>query len=247
MHLKIDTGLSRNGSYVDDWSDLVVAAAKAEAAGEIRVIGVWSHFAYADEPGHPTIAKQIAAFGAALDVAGRAGVHPELRHLANSAATLTLPDAHFDLVRPGIAVYGLSPVADDHGLTPAMTLRAAAASVKRVRAGEGVSYGHEYTTQRATTLVLVPLGYADGVPRHASNVGPVWVNGARFTVAGRVCMDQIVIDVGDLPVSPGDPVVLFGPGRDGEPTAQDWADAVGTIHYEIVTRIGPRVQRTYSA
>ncbi|MFN2562577.1 MAG: alanine racemase [Jatrophihabitans sp.] len=245
VHLKIDTGLSRNGSYVDDWPDLVAAAAKAQAAGEIIVVGAWSHFAYADEPGHPTIAKQIAAFDTALQVAGRAGVQPQLRHLANSAATLTLPEAHFDLVRPGIAVYGLSPVADDHGLTPAMTLRAAAAGVKRVRAGEGVSYGHEYTTSRETTLVLVPLGYADGVPRHGSNVGPVWVNGARFTVAGRVCMDQIVIDVGELTVAPGDPVVLFGPGRDGEPTAQDWAEAVGTIHYEIVTRVGPRVQRVY--
>jgi alanine racemase len=126
-----------------------------------------------------------------------------------------------------------------------MTLRAAAAGVKRVRAGEGVSYGHEYTTTRETTLVLVPLGYADGVPRHASNTGPVWVNGHRCTVSGRVCMDQIVIDVGDLEVAPGDPVVLFGPGRDGEPTAQDWADAVGTIHYEIVTRVGPRVARVY--
>jgi alanine racemase len=245
VHLKVDTGLSRNGSYVDDWPELVTAAAKAQAAGEIAVIGVWSHFAYADEPGHPTIGRQIAAFRAALDVATRAGVEPQLRHLANSAATLTLPEAHFDLVRPGIAVYGLSPVAEGFGLTPAMTLRAAAAGVKRVRAGEGVSYGHEYTTTRETTLVLVPLGYADGVPRHASNVGPVWVNGSRFTIAGRVCMDQIVIDVGDLPVAPGDPVVLFGPGRDGEPTAQDWADAVGTIHYEIVTRVGPRVQRVY--
>jgi alanine racemase len=245
IHLKIDTGLSRNGSYVDDWPELVTAAAKAQAAGEVTVIGVWSHFVYADEPGHPTIGKQIAAFRDALEVAARAGVEPQLRHLANSAATLTLPAAHFDLVRPGIAVYGLSPVAETFGLTPAMTLRAGAASVKRVRAGEGVSYGHEYTTDRETTLVLVPLGYADGVPRHASNVGPVWINGARFTVAGRVCMDQIVVDVGDLPVAAGDPVVLFGPGRDGQPTAQDWADAVGTIHYEIVTRIGPRVQRVY--
>jgi alanine racemase len=245
VHLKVDTGLSRNGSYVDAWPELVTSAAKAEAAGEIAVIGVWSHFAYADEPGHPTIGKQLAAFRDALAVAARAGVEPELRHLANSAATLTLPDAHFDLVRPGIAVYGLSPVAENFGLTPAMTLRAAAAGVKRVRAGEGVSYGHEYTTTRETTLVLVPLGYADGVPRYASNIGPVWVNGSRFTVAGRVCMDQIVIDVGDLAVAPGDPVVLFGPGRNGEPTAQDWADAVGTIHYEIVTRVGPRVQRVY--
>ena len=245
IHLKVDTGLSRNGSYVTDWPDLVAAAAKAEAAGEVTVIGIWSHFAYADEPGHPTIARQIAAFRAALDIAARAGVEPQLRHLANSAATLTLPEAHFDLVRPGIAVYGLSPVAETFDLTPAMTLRAQAAGVKRVRAGEGVSYGHEYTTTRETTLVLVPLGYADGVPRHAGNSGPVWVNGQRFTVAGRVCMDQIVIDVGDLRVAPGDPVVLFGPGADGEPTAQDWADAVGTIHYEIVTRIGPRVPRVY--
>jgi alanine racemase len=245
IHLKVDTGLSRNGSYVADWPDLVAAAGKAQASGEVGVIGVWSHFVYADEPGHPTIGKQIRAFTEALDVAARAGVEPQLRHLANSAATLTLPEAHFDLVRPGIAVYGLSPVAGDFGLTPAMTLRAAAAGVKRVRAGEGVSYGHEYTTTRDTTLVLVPLGYADGVPRHASNVVPVWVNGQRFTVSGRVCMDQIVVDVGDLDVAPGDPVVLFGPGTNGEPTAQDWADAVGTIHYEIVTRIGPRVARVY--
>lgn len=247
IHLKIDTGLSRNGCYVDDWPELVTAVAKAQAAGELTVVGVWSHFAYADAPGHPTIARQLAAFRDALDVAARGGVEPQLRHIANSAATLTLPEAHFDLVRPGIAVYGLSPVSESFGLVPAMTLRAAAAGVKRVRAGEGVSYGHEYTTSRDTTLVLVPLGYADGVPRHASNAGPVWVNGARFTIAGRVCMDQIVVDVGDLPVSPGDPVVLFGPGRDGEPTAQDWADAVGTIHYEIVTRVGPRVPRVYAS
>ena len=246
VHLKIDTGLSRNGSYVTDWPELVTAAAKAEAANEVRVVGVWSHFAYADEPGHPTIARQIDAFGEAVDVARRAGLEPELRHLANSAATLTLPEAHFDLVRPGIAVYGLSPIAgDDFGLVPVMTLRAAAAGVKRVRAGEGVSYGHEYTTTRETTLVLVPLGYADGVPRHAGNKGPVWVNGHRFPIAGRVCMDQVIVDVGDLDVAPGDPVVLFGSGRDGEPTAQDWADAAGTIHYEIVTRVGPRVERTY--
>jgi alanine racemase len=245
VHLKVDTGLSRNGAYVTDWPDLVSAAAKAQAAGEIAVIGVWSHFAYADAPGHPTIGRQLAAFRDALDVARIAGIEPQLRHIANSAATLTLPDAHFDLVRPGIAVYGLSPVDESFGLVPAMTLQAAAAGVKRVRAGEGVSYGHEYVTERETTLVLVPLGYADGVPRHAGNIGPVWINGRRYTVSGRVCMDQIVVDVGDLPVAPGDPVVLFGTGADGTPTAGDWADAIGTIHYEIVTRIGPRVQRTY--
>lgn len=247
VHLKIDTGLSRNGSYLTDWPDLVTAAAKAQATAEITVIGVWSHFAYADEPGHPTIGKQIAAFHDALAVAASSGVEPQIRHLANSAATLTLPEAHFDLVRPGVAVYGLSPVPQrgDFGLVPAMTLRAGIASTKRVRAGEGVSYGHNYTTSRETTLALVPLGYADGVPRSGTNVGPVQINGSRFTVSGRVCMDQIVVDVGDLPVAAGDAAVLFGPGADGEPLAQDWADAVLTIHYEIVTRIGPRVTRTY--
>lgn len=247
IHLKIDTGLSRNGSYVTDWADLVAAAAKAQAGGELEVVGIWSHFAYADEPGHPMIAQQIEAFRSALAVAARVGIEPQLRHLANSAATLTLPEAHFDLVRPGVAVYGLSPVPElgDFGLVPAMTVQAAFASVKRVRAGEGVSYGHAYTTSRETTLVLVPLGYADGIPRNATNVGPVSINGARFTISGRVCMDQFVVDVGDLPVAVGDRAVLFGPGTNGEPGAQDWADAAGTIHYEIVTRIGPRVPRTY--
>lgn len=243
IHLKIDTGLSRNGSYRGDWPELVAAAAKSE---HVDAVGVWSHFAYADEPGHPTIATQLSAFRDALDVAAAAGVHPEVRHLANSAATLTLPDAHFDLVRPGIAVYGLSPVAEGFGLVPAMTLRAAIATVKRVAAGAGVSYGHEYTTSRDTTLALVPIGYADGVPRNATNIGPVAINGERFTISGRVCMDQIVVDVGDLPVTVGDAAVLWGPGGDGEPTAQDWADALGTIHYELVTRVGRRVKRTYA-
>jgi alanine racemase len=243
IHLKLDTGLSRNGAYVDEWPALVRASAADDA---VHVVGIWSHFAYADEPGHPTIAKQLESFRAGLDLAESLGVVPELRHIANSAATLTLPEAHFDLVRPGIAVYGLTPVPQegDFGLMPAMTLRSGLASVKRVRAGEGVSYGHAYTTARDTTLALVPLGYADGIPRHATNVGPVSINGARFTVSGRVCMDQFVVDVGELPVSEEDEVVLFGAGPD-EPRAQDWADAIGTIHYEIVTRIGPRVPRTY--
>jgi alanine racemase len=247
VHLKIDTGLSRNGAHVRDWPDLVTAAAKAEADGLVEVVGVWSHFIYADEPGHPTTARQIAGFHEALEVAERAGLRPQIRHLANSAATLTLPDAHFDLVRPGIAVYGLSPVpqSGDFGLTPAMTVHAEIAGVKRVPAGTGVSYGHAYVTGRETTLALVPLGYADGVPRAAGNVGPVSINGVRSTVSGRVCMDQFVVDVGDNPVSQGDTVVLFGAGRDCGPRAQDWADAVGTIHYEIVTRIGPRVARRY--
>jgi alanine racemase len=243
IHLKIDTGLSRNGCYVTDWPDLVRGAAAADGA---HVAGIWSHFAYADEPGHPTIGRQLDAFRAALHTAQSLGVRPDVRHIANSAATLTLPDAHFDLVRPGIAVYGLTPVPQigEFGLVPAMTLRASLASVKRVRAGEGVSYGHTHTTERETTLALVPLGYADGIPRHAGNVGPVSINGRRFTVSGRVCMDQFVVDVGDLEVTEHDEAILFGAGPD-VPGAIDWAEAIGTIHYEIVTRIGPRVPRTY--
>jgi alanine racemase len=216
----------------------------------VKVVGLWSHFAYADAPGHATIRRQAEEFARAVEHAERAGLRPEVRHLANSAATLTAPEQHFDLVRPGLAVYGLSPVPDvagpeQYGLRPAMTLAAGMVLVKRVPGGSGVSYGHTYTTDRETTLGLVPLGYADGIPRDASNVGPVLAAGRRRTVAGRVCMDQLVLDLGDDPAGAGDEVVLFGPGDDGEPTAQDWADATGTISYEIVTRVGPRVPRVY--
>jgi alanine racemase len=250
VHLKVDTGLGRAGVTATEWPELADAAAKRVADGTVDVVGVWSHLAYADAPGHPTIARQLAAFQEALAVAERAGLRPQLRHLANSAATLALPDTHFDLVRPGVAVYGLSPGTDvgtaaSLGLRPAMRLTARLALVKQVPAGQGVSYGHRYTTSSPTTLALVPLGYADGVPRHATNLGPVQINGRRFTVSGAVCMDQFVVDVGDHPVAAGDEAVLFGPGDDGEPTAEDWAAAIGTINYEIVTRVGPRVPRRY--
>jgi alanine racemase len=250
LHLKVDSGLGRAGAPVDDWPDLVDAALKAEADGHLKVVGLWSHFAYADEPGHPTIARQIAAFADAVELAERAGVRPEVRHLANSAATLCLPESYFDLVRPGLAVYGLSPVPQQgdpaaYGLRPAMTLAARLILVKRVGAGHGVSYGHAYVTERRTTLGLVPLGYADGVPRNASNVGPLVVAGRRRRIAGRVCMDQFVIDLGDDAAVAGDEVLLFGPGADGEPTAEEWARTLGTISYEIVTRIGRRVPRVY--
>jgi alanine racemase len=250
VHLKVDTGLSRAGVAPDDWPDAVEQAAKLQAEGVLQVVGVWSHFAYADAPGHETIARQARVFGEALAVAEGAGLRPEVRHLANSAATLTAPEHHYDLVRPGIAVYGLSPVPDvatprELGLRPAMTLTGSLVLVKRVPAGSGVSYGHIYTTTAETTLGLVPLGYADGIPRNAGNVGPVLAAGRRRTIAGRVCMDQIVLDLGDDPAAVGDQVVLFGPGDDGEPTAQDWAEVTGTISYEIVTRLGPRVPRVY--
>jgi alanine racemase len=249
VHLKVDTGLGRSGIPVADWPDLIEAAAKAQAAGAVRVVGVWSHLAYADAPGHPTIDRQLVVFRDAVELAEGAGLRPEVRHLANSAATLTRPDTHFDLTRPGLAVYGLSPLRDapsrSLGLRPAMSLRARMALVKRVPAGQGVSYMHQYVTNRETTLGLVPLGYADGVPRNATNVGPLLVGGRRRTIAGVVCMDQFVVDLGHDSGSAGDEVVLFGAGDQGEPTAQDWADLTGTISYEIVTRVGPRVQRRF--
>ncbi|MGY1453533.1 alanine racemase [Streptomyces sp. SS8] len=250
VHLKIDTGLGRNGCSPAGWEALTAAARAAEAEGAVKVAGVWSHFACADEPGHPSIAAQLAVFREALDTAARAGLDPEVRHIANSPATLTFPEAHFDLVRTGVSVYGLSPspevgVPADFGLRPVMTLRARLALVKRVPAGHGVSYGHHYTTPGETTLALVPAGYADGVPRHASGTGPVLVAGKWRTVAGRVAMDQFVVDLGGDAAAEGDEAVLFGPGDAGEPTAEDWARAVGTIGYEIVTRIGARVPRVH--
>jgi alanine racemase len=246
-HLKIDTGLARGGAMPADWPLLCEAAAKAQVDGDIDVVGLWSHLVYADVPDHPTTDHQLEAFRAALKAAERYGITPAYRHIANSAATLTRPDVHFDLVRPGIAVYGLSPVPGvDFGLRPAMRVTCRVLLTKRVGAGQGVSYGHSYHTARETTLALLPLGYADGVPRAASNVAPVRLAGTNRPIAGRVCMDQIVLDCGDDPVAAGDVAVLFGPGDDGEPTADDWAQALDTINYEIVTRIGStRVPRVY--
>jgi alanine racemase len=247
IHLKIDTGLSRNGATRADWPQLVAGAAKSAAAGLVTNAGIWSHFVHADAPGHPTTGRQIERFTEAVEQARAIGVVPEVRHLANSAATVTLPQAHFDVVRPGIAVYGLSPVPErgDFGLVPAMTVRSRLANVKRVPAGEGISYGHQYRLEVDSTLALVPLGYADGIPRAATNRAPVSLHGRRYTIAGRVCMDQFVLDLGEDSAAEGDQVVLFGPGSDGEPTAQDWADVLDTIHYEVVSRVGARVPRTY--
>ncbi|MGW6237809.1 alanine racemase [Streptomyces sp. NPDC055094] len=250
IQLKADTGLGRNGCQPADWPELVAAALDARAAGLVRVTGLWSHFACADEPGHPSIAAQLDAFHEMVAYAEKEGVEPEVRHIANSAATLTLPEASFDLVRAGIALYGISPSPElgtsrDFGLRPAMTLSASVALVKRVPEGHGVSYGHRYVTSRETTLGLVPLGYADGIPRHASGRGPVLVGGVRRRVAGRVAMDQFVVDLGGDTPEPGATAILFGPGDRGEPSAEDWAEAADTIAYEIVTRIGSRVPRVY--
>ncbi|MFJ8106852.1 alanine racemase [Streptomyces sp. NPDC096132] len=251
VQLKADTGLGRNGCQPgEDWARLVASALEAEEAELIRITGLWSHFACADEPGHPSIAAQLALFREMVAYAEQRGVRPEVRHIANSPATLTLPETHFDLVRPGIAMYGVSPgpalgSSADLGLRPVMTLAASLALVKQVPGGHGVSYGHHYVTPGETTLGLVPLGYADGIPRHASGNGPVLVGGKWRTVAGRIAMDQFVVDLGGDEPGPGTEAVLFGPGDRGEPTAEDWAQAAGTIGYEIVTRIGARVPRVY--
>lgn len=250
VQLKVDTGLARNGAYGADWPRLIRAAQPLSAEGVIEVVGVFTHFAFADSPDHPTVRAQQEKFADAVRDVERAGFPIEVRHMSNSAATLTQPSAAWDMVRPGLAVYGLSPVPQlgdpaSFGLRPAMTASANITVAKRIPAGQGVSYGHTYVPEKETTVVDVPAGYADGVPRAASNVGPVHVAGVRHTVSGRVCMDQFVVDVGDQQVQAGDRVVLFGPGDGGEPTAQDWADATDTISYEIVTRMSSRLPRIY--
>ena len=243
LHLKVDTGLSRNGAPAAQWADLLDAAAKAVADGEAEVVAVWSHLANADTPDHPSLDVQAAAADRGL--AGRAldrGLDP-IRHLANSGGH---DDAPRPALRPGppghrgLRARPVRPAPPPRArCVPAMTLRARVVLVKRVPAGEGVSYGHEWTTPRETTLALVPVGYADGVPRALNRHGRmrVLLGGALRPVVGRVCMDQVVVDCGDDPVRAGDEAVLFGPGADGEPTAQDWADELGTIHYEVVTGV----------
>ena len=248
LQLKVDTGLSRGGASTENWPGVVDDARTGEETGEWTVTGIWSHFACSDEPDHPANDAQEKVFLDALDVAERAGLRPEVRHLANSAATVLRPSSRFDLVRCGIASYGLDPapgVTPDIGLVPAMTARAALSLAKSIRAGAGVSYGHTWTADHDTTVGLVPVGYGDGVPRNAGNAVDVWLAGRRRPVRGRVCMDQFVVDLdGELP-EPGSEIVLFGTGFDGEPTATEWAEACGTINYEIVTRIGGRMVRRY--
>ncbi|MDF3148839.1 alanine racemase, partial [Streptomyces sp. T21Q-yed] len=234
----------------EDWAEVVAAALRAEAEGLVRIVGVFSHLACADLPGHPSIAAQLALFREMTAYAEQQGVRPEVRHIANSAATLTLPESHFDMVRVGIAMYGVSASAElgtpaDFGLRPVMTLSASLSLVKRVPGGHGVSYGHHYITPGETTLGLMPVGYADGIPRQASGSSLVLVDGKLRTIAGRVAMDMFVLDLGGDEPPAGSEALLFGPGDRGESTAMDWAQAAGTISYEIVTRIGTRVPRVY--
>lgn len=249
IHLKIDTGLGRNGCPPADWDRVVGQAAQAQAEGHVKVVGIWSHLAVADEPQRPETDEQLAVFTDALERAERLGVVPELRHLANSPGLLSRADLRFDLVRCGLAMYGLNPFEDDTPvpeLRPAMRLSTRIASAKRVPAGQGVSYGLRWRAETGTVLGLVPLGYADGIPRIAEDA-PVLINGRVYRGVGRIAMDQFVVDLGpdaDPAEFLGAEAVLFGGA--GEPPVEEWAAAAGTINYEIVTRISQRVPRVWT-
>lgn len=244
VQLKCDTGLSRNGAPWDEWLELTIAARAAEIAGELTVTGLWSHLANADAPDHASIPSQLGVLHDAVEVARAEGLDPHVVHLANSAAALALPDCRLGLVRVGIAMYGVAPFSVESaalsGLRPVMALRSTVALVKTLPAGASVSYGSTWTADVETRVALIPLGYADGIPRAASNRGWVRINGRRCPVLGRIAMDQFVVQVDDT-VCAGDEVIVFG----DSPTADDWGAASDSIGYEIVTRIGPRVPRRY--
>ena len=249
VSVKVDTGLNRNGVLAAQFPSMLTALRQAVAEGAIRLRALMSHMVYADQPGNSINDVQAQRFSEMLAHAREAGVRFEIAHLSNSSATMSRPDLAFDMVRPGIAVYGLSPVPErgDLGLLPAMTVKCAVALVKPVRAGEGVSYAHTWIAERDTTVALLPVGYADGVFRSLGGRLDVLINGRRRPGVGRICMDQFLVDLGpgQVDVAEGDEAILFGPGSRGEPTAQDWADLIGTIHYEVVTSPRGRITRTY--
>ena len=239
VQLKVDTGVSRNGCPFSRWPALI--AETIEAGSLVEVTGVWSHLANADIANHPSVDEQRLLFDQACATAEDIGLVIPLRHLANSPAALLYPALHYDLVRVGIALYGVSPVEGrDFGLRPAMALVSSVASVKTVDVGVAVSYGATWTATEETSIALVLGGYADGIPRSASNSAEVFINGLLHPIVGRVAMDQLMVALqGEAAV--GDEVVIFG----SAPTANEFAEACDTIGYEIVTRVGPRVPRVY--
>lgn len=251
IHIEVDTGMSRGG-VGDDWDNFVIQVVNSVKANRIKVIGIWSHFARADEPDEGMNKEQLDIFEDRIKSATAAGIKAEFIHIANSAASLTNKAAHKSILRWGIGLYGLSPDIDNLGssksldLKPAMRLKAKLHLVKAVKAGVSVGYGGTAVTKSDTNLGVVTLGYADGIPRNASNLAGVFVAGKRAPLIGRVSMDQFVVDLGiNSSAKTGDEVIVFGDGSSGEYTADEWAKASGTINYEIVTRIGPRVPRIY--
>lgn len=246
IHLKIDTGLGRNGAALPNWPAIIAKAVELEAAGLVKLVGVFSHLSGTSEQDDM---DQLAVFEAAVATASELGANFEYRHLAASAATLKYKNTHLDMVRTGIALYGLDPnpetSAASFGLVPAMRVSSEVVSVKQVPEGHGVSYGYLHKTTGPSTLALIPFGYAEGLPRVATGKASVLLNGKRYPILARIAMDQFVLDVGSDSVSVGDEVVIFGDAKKGEPTAEELADASGTINYEIVTRIGGRAKRVF--
>jgi alanine racemase len=246
VHLKVDTGLNRNGASTAEWDGVLRQARGLVAEGFIQVVGIFSHLS---STGEAEDLAQIARFDAAVEQARDFGIKFELRHLTASDGSLNYPQAHYEMVRVGVALYGLSPFTDHHskeyGLRPAMTATAYVTQVKRVPAGEGVSYGYMHRTTSETTLALIPVGYAEGLPRNASGKASVSIHGKTYPISSRIAMDQFVIDVGDDDVNAGDLVTIFGDPAAGVPSADDLATAADTINYEIVTRMGGRFKRTF--
>ena len=252
LHIEIDTGMSRGG-VGDDWDSFVGEVSKLVKDDKISLVGVWSHFARADEPLEKMNSQQLSIFTDRVTKLINSGIKPEFLHMANSAAALTFKDSHKNIIRWGIGLYGLSPdvnyIGDSIsiGLKPAMKLKAKLNLVKKVKAGSTVGYGATAVVNEDTKLGVVTLGYADGIPRNANNLAGVFVCGKRAPLIGRVSMDQFVVDLGiESLAKTGDEVIVFGAGNDGEYTIDEWAKACGTINYEIVTRIGPRVPRIYT-
>jgi alanine racemase len=244
VHVKVDTGLHRAGLLPEG----VLRYARSVAKHGLQVEGVWTHFACAADPADPTTDLQLQRFHRAVDRLSEAGIRPRYLHAANSAAIMSRPDSHLDLVRMGLAMYGLCPgpaLAGMADLRPAMSWRSAVAATKRVAAGEGISYGLLYRLDRESTIATVPVGYADGYSRRLAGTATVLIGGRRYPVAGAVTMDQIMVDCGDDPVDPGDQVVLMGRQGSDEITADDLAAWMGTISYEIVSGVGARVPREH--
>lgn len=251
VHIELDTGMNRGG-FGDELETIISELAGQVKSGAVKVIGIWSHFARADEPDALLNESQLERFKYRVEQLKAAGIVAEYLHIANSAASLANPNSHKNIIRWGIGLYGLSPDVDNMGsssalgLKPAMKVVSKLQLVKAVKAGQGVGYGSTATTKADTKLGVVSMGYADGIPRNASNLAGVFAAGKRAPLIGRVSMDQFVVDLGASSLAKtGDEVIVFGDGSNGEYTVDEWAKACGTINYEIVTRIGNRVPRIY--
>ena len=251
IHLEIDTGMSRGG-VLSEWDQLIKSVLVGVNLKQLKVIGIWSHFARADEPDELMNQEQLSLFEEKVNQAKAAGIDAQFIHIANSAALFTNKSTHKNIIRSGIALFGLSPdiktIGDSSslGLKPAMKLKAKLNLVKNVKAGSSVGYGGTAVLKSDTKLGVVALGYADGIPRSTNNLAGVFVDKKRAPIIGRVSMDQFVVDLGITSAAKtGDEVIVFGDGSSGEYTVDEWAKAANTTNYEIITRIGPRVPRIY--